>query len=59
MAREKPMSANVASLISVLLIRYLKSPEDEEASIDVLRANANFLKRKKALMHSISAIELK
>jgi hypothetical protein len=59
MARENPIAARVVSLISVLLIRYLKSPDGEAASIESRLADANFRSRKNALIHSTTAMELK
>ena len=58
-ARENPIAASVVSLISVLLIKYWKSPDVEAASIETRLADANFRSRKNALIHSTTAIELK
>jgi hypothetical protein len=49
-ALETPIAANTVSLTSVLRMRYLKRPDVEEA---------NIRSRKKALVHSTRAIELK
>ena len=53
------MSARAASRTSVLLMRYLKSPDLGAACMDDRRADANFRRRKTALMVSTTAIELK
>jgi len=58
-ALETPIAANTVSLTSVLRMRYLKTPDVEAAATEPRLADANIRSKKKALVHSTRAIEVK
>lgn len=54
-----PISANAATLTSVLLVKWMKIFDRRLASLRLLFAEPSFRKRKKALTHSTMAMQTK
>lgn len=55
-ARETPIKQSIATRISVLRIKYLKSPPRSAMTVDVRYAEPKCLNSRAALMHSAAAM---